>query len=98
MTARRKKEPSLLAGRKATVVMERNGLSIRVDDVEADKAGLVAADLLMAFRLLRSKFAELTQELQPVGGGYPLDVVEDDWSEEGRKRAGFTPPHMKESP
>jgi hypothetical protein len=88
MTARRKKEPSLLAGRKATVVMERNGLSIRVDDVEADKAGLVAADLLMAFRLLRSKFPELIAELQPVGGGYPLDVTDDDWSEEG-KRAGF---------
>lgn len=87
MTAR-KKNPSLLAGRKATVLLERNGLTIRVDDVEADKAGLVAADLLMAFRLLRASYSELIQELQPVGGGYPLEVTDDDWAEEG-KRAGF---------
>ena len=88
MTTRKRKAPSLLATRKATVAMERNGLTIRVDDVEADKAGLVAADLLMAFRLLRAKYPELIQELQPVGGGYPVDVVDDDWAEDG-KRAGF---------
>jgi hypothetical protein len=89
MTARKKKEPSLLAGKKATVFLERNGLTIRVDDVEADKAGLVAADLLMAFRLLRAKYPELIQELQSVGGGYPLEVVDDEWAEDGVKRAGF---------
>lgn len=85
---RKKREPSLLAGKKAVVLLERNGLSIRVDDVDADTAGLVAADLLMAFRLLRSKYPELIQELQPVGGGYPIEVVDDDWAEDG-KRAGF---------
>jgi hypothetical protein len=85
---RKKREPSLLAGKKAVVCLERNGLSIRVDDVEADVAGLVAADLLMAFRLLRAKYPELITELQSVGGGYPLDVRDDDWAEEGR-RAGF---------
>ncbi len=86
---RRKREPSLLAGKKAVVLLERNGLSIRVDDVDADTAGLVAADLLMAFRLLRQKYPELIQELQSVGGGYPLDVTDDDWSDDGTKRAGF---------
>lgn len=89
MTARKKKDPSLLAGKKAVVCLERNGLSIRVDDVEADTAGLVAADLLMAFRLLRAKYPELITELQPVGGGYPVEVTDDDWSDEGRKRTGF---------
>ncbi len=89
MTARKKREPSLLAGKKAVVCLERNGLSIRVDDVEADKAGLVAADLLMAYRLLRQSFPELIAELQPVGGGYPLEVTEDGWADDG-KRAGFT--------
>jgi hypothetical protein len=85
---RKKREPSLLAGKKAVVCLERNGLSIRVDDVEADKAGLVAADLLMAYRLLRKSFPELITELQPVGGGYPMEVTEDGWAEEGR-RLGF---------
>lgn len=88
MTTRKRKSPSLLAGKKATVAIERNGLTIRVDDVEADKAGLVAADLLMAVRLLRSTYPELIQELQPVGGGYPVEVTDDDWSDDG-KRAGF---------
>lgn len=87
MTTRKTK--SLLGGKKAVVCLERNGLSIRVDDVEADKAGLVAADLLMAFRLLRAKYPELIAELQPVGGGYPVEVVDDDWAEDGAKRAGF---------
>jgi hypothetical protein len=90
MTTRKRKSaaPSMLAAKKATVYLERNGLTIRVDDVQADQAGLVAADLLMAFRLLRRKFPELISELQPVGGGYPVSVEDDDWSDEG-KRAGF---------
>jgi hypothetical protein len=78
----------MLAEKKATVYLERNGLTIRVDDVQADQAGLVAADLLMAFRLLRRKFPELISELQPVAGGYPVEVTDDDWSDDG-KRAGF---------
>lgn len=91
MTRRAKAEtPSLLAGKKAAVSIERNGLSIRVDDVDAAVAGLVAADLLAAFRLLAQQFPELIQELQPIGGYSPLDVSADDWSEEGRrKRTGF---------
>lgn len=90
MTTRKAK--SLLAGKKATVCLERNGLSIRVDDVPAETAGLVAADLLAAFRLLRGTYAELIQELQPVGGYAPLDVTDDDWQEDGRtRRTGFTP-------
>lgn len=94
MTPRRKvekPEPSLLAGKKATVYLERNGLTIRVDDVDASVAGLVAADLLEAMRALRTKYPELIQELQPVGGYTPVEVVDDDWSEEGSRprRAGF---------
>jgi hypothetical protein len=88
MTARKKKDPSLLAGKKAVVCLERNGLSIRVDDVEADKAGLVAADLLMAYRVLRKTFPELIHELIPVGGGNPVEVTDDDWSDDGH-RVGF---------
>jgi hypothetical protein len=87
-TRRKKPSPSLLEGKKATVFMERNGLTIRVDDVDADKAGLVAADLLMAFRLLRTNFPELIDILPPVEGGYPIDVRDDEWAEEGH-RAGF---------
>lgn len=90
MTVRKKKEPSLLAGKKATVYLERNGLTIRVDDVEAQNAGLVAADLLEAFRLLNTKYPELITELQPVGGYAPLDTADDDWQDDGRRRkTGF---------
>lgn len=88
MTTRKKKDPSLLAGKKAVVCLERNGLSIRVDDVDAASAGLVAADLLQAFRLLREKYPELIAELQPVGGGYPVEVRDDDWQDDSR-RTGF---------
>lgn len=91
MARRKPPAPSLLAGKKATVSIERNGLSIRVDDVDADVAGLVAADLLAAMRLLRTKYPELIQELQPVGGYSPVEVTDDDWAEDGSRprRAGF---------
>lgn len=91
MAARKKKPtPSLLTGKKATVFYERNGLTIRVDDVDAASAGLVAADLLEAMRLLNRKYPELIAELQPVAGYAPLDVRDDDWQDDGRKgRTGF---------
>lgn len=85
-------DPSLLKGRKATVCLERNGLSIRVDDVDADTAGLVAADLLAVYRLLTKTYPELIQEMQPVGGYTPVSVTDDDWQDDGRApRAGFRP-------
>lgn len=91
MTRPKKVEPSLLAGKKATVCIERNGLSIRVDDVDAAVAGLVAADLLEAMRLLRTKYPELIHELTPIGGYSPLDTADDEWADDGRRprRTGF---------
>jgi hypothetical protein len=90
MTARKKAPVSLLKGKKASVYIERNGLSIRVDDVPAEEAGLIAADLVAAMRVLRQAFSELTPDLQPVGGYHPLDTMADDWADDGRRRTGFT--------
>lgn len=82
---------SALAGKKATVIVERNGAAIRVDDVAARDAGMVLADLLTVFRTLTKQFDELTPDLDAVGGGQPIEVVDDEWAEEGqRKRVGFT--------
>ena len=89
----RKRKASLLDGKKATVYLERNGLTIRVDDVPAETAGLVAADMLEAVRVLTANYPELIAELQPVAGYAPLDTREDEWAEEGRRRTGFRAPH-----
>lgn len=91
MTRKRKVEPSLLDGKKATVYLERNGLTIRVDDVPAETAGLVAADMLEAIRVLTTKYPELVSGPDTVPGGYPTSVTEDEWSEDGRRRTGFRP-------
>lgn len=78
-----------LTGRKATVCVERNGASIRVDDVNAVDAAAVLADMLMAFRRLTEEFPELVIDLGSVPGGAPLQY-EDDWSwDQDRKRVGF---------
>ena len=91
MTARKKiRKKSTLAGRKASVVLERNGAAIRIDDVPAAQAGLVLADMLATFRVLQKKYPELVVDLEPVNGGTPIDVVDDDWQDDSRaKRVGF---------
>lgn len=86
---RKRKQASLLEGKKATVYLERNGLTIRVDDVPAETAGLVAADMLEAVRLLTKQYPELIAELQPVAGYAPLETGDDDWQDDGRRRTGF---------
>jgi len=80
-----------LAGRKATVCVERNGAFIRVDEVPADEAGVVLADILESFRALARKYPELILDLGSVPGGSPIDVTEDEWADEGRgkRRVGF---------
>lgn len=78
-----------LTGKTATVQIERNGLSIRIDDVDASECAVVAYDLLLAMRLLRRSYGELTPDLNPVPGGTPLEISEDDWGDDDRRRAGF---------
>lgn len=80
------------APRKASVYIERAGLSVRIDDVSPEDVAEVAADLLDAFRLLRHAYPEVIADLGTVGGGTPIEVVDDDWAEEGRGRVGFRPP------
>lgn len=81
-----KKSP--LTGKTASVHLERNGLSIRIDDVPAAEAACVAFDLLEAMRLMTRFAPELVPDLNPVGGYSPLDTSADDWQQDDR-RAGF---------
>lgn len=84
--SRRKPAPSPLDGRKAKVVIERNGAAISIEDVEARDAFSVLAELLEAMRMTVKVYPELTQELQPLQGGAIPYTDDDDF--EGR-RVGF---------
>ena len=88
----RKPKPSPLIDKKASIYIERNGLSIRIDDVAASDAGVVAFDLLQAMRLLQRTHGELVPDLGTVGGYHALSTIEDDWADDGRRRAGFKIP------
>ena len=81
--------PTPLTGKTATVSIERNGLSIRIDDVPASESAMVAYDLLLAMRVLRASYSELTPDLNPVPGGTPLAIDDEEWDSDGRRRAGF---------
>jgi hypothetical protein len=82
----RKKSP--IADKKASVYLERNGLSIRIDDVNAADCACVAYDLLQALRLLTRTHGELVPDLNPVGGYHALDTSDHE-DYDGRRRAGF---------
>lgn len=82
----RRAPPSPLDGLKAKVVIERNGAAVSIEDVEAKDAFTVLAELLDAMRVTAKVYPELTQELQPVGGGSIEYHDDEDW--EGRK-VGF---------
>lgn len=74
---------------KVTVHFERDGLSMRVDDVALAETAEVAADLIEAFRLVRQAYGEV--RAAPVSlGGYDgaTQFVDDDWAEDSR-RIGF---------
>lgn len=90
MAARKKAPVSPLAGRKARVCLERVGLSIIVDDVNAAESGVVACELLNVFRRLGKHYPELREYPEHVSGGAPVDVPDDDeWVEERRPKIGF---------
>jgi len=77
-----------LANLKASVILERAGACVRVDDVPAVDAFNVLAELIGAMRVAASLCPELTVELSPVAGYSPLDVRDDEYAEQGR-RVGF---------
>jgi hypothetical protein len=77
-----------LAGKKASVCVQRGGASIQIDGVPADEAGLVLADILAAFRVLGAKFKEMRDVPDTIPGGYPTHVPDEYWDEE-EGRVGF---------
>jgi hypothetical protein len=78
---------SPLAGLKASVILERAGACVRVDDVPACEAFSVLAELLGAMRVAASVCPELVVELSPVAGYSPLDVNTDDIG--AKRKMGF---------
>jgi hypothetical protein len=86
----RAKAPSNpLARRTASVILERNGACIRVDDVPGTQAAVVLAQLLTDFRALQRRFPELIVDLGSVCGGPTVDVPEEYEDAEQRRRVGF---------
>jgi hypothetical protein len=85
-------EPSPISGKKATVILERGPIAIRIDDLDATEVFTIAAELLAGCRLLSKLYPEVLPILEAVPGGTPVEVTDDDWSDEGRGRVGFTLP------
>ena len=79
---------SVLAGKRASVSVERNGAAIRIEDVPASQSAEVLADLLSVFRELTQHYDELVQELGTVPGGSPVDGDASDYG--AKRRVGFT--------
>jgi hypothetical protein len=85
-------------GKKATVALHRNGLSITIEDVPAANAAAVAGVLLTAMRVMVDNgFDELIQDAGGVASG-ALGEVPDEYEvtetrarpANGRRRLGFT--------
>lgn len=95
---RKKKPATVLAHKKATVTLHRNGLTLEVADVPAESAGLAASELLNVVRLLvQSGFEELIPDAgsahaSPAGDFEDDDVIEPAVSDPPtmkRRRVGF---------
>lgn len=85
-------------GKKATVALHRNGLSITIEDVPAANAAAVAGVLLTAMRVMvENGFEELIPDAGGIHSG-PLGEVPDEYEvaetqatpANGRRRLGFT--------
>jgi hypothetical protein len=76
-----------LHGLSASVILERGGACVRIDEVPADQAFNVLAELLGAMRMVAKVAPELTVELTPIAGYSPLEVTDD--GDEQCRRIGF---------
>lgn len=94
----RKKVATVLAHKKATVALHRNGLSIEVGEVPAEDAGLAAKELLDVLRtLIKMDYEELildagSAHASPAGDFHDDDVIEPAVADPPvmrRKRIGF---------
>ena len=93
---------NLLTGKKVTVSLTRNGLTLEVADVPAVDGGVVAKVLLDTMRDMVDKgYDELIQDAGTLGAGAHIDVPEDEDGEDGsdvttsrrrpRRTIGFSP-------
>jgi hypothetical protein len=77
--SRRKSPATVLAHKKASVSLHRNGLSIEVGEVAAEDAGLAAKELLDVMRtLVRMGYDELLLDAGGVHGGALGEMPEED--------------------
>lgn len=92
-----KKKRANLAGKRASVSLHRNGLTIEVGDIPVSDAALVGGALLDAMRGLTKVYAELTVDMGTVGAGTGIEVPDEDGIESeadpisAKKPIGFTP-------
>lgn len=79
----RRKVTTALAHKKATVGIQRNGLTIEVQDVQAEDAGLVARELLEVVRtLVKMGYEEVILDAGSFHG-HPMDQLEEVDGEDG---------------
>ena len=79
MTVRRKKSATVLAHKKASVSLHRNGLSIEVGEIAAEDAGIAAKELLDVMRtLVRAGYDELLLDAGGVHGGALGEMPDED--------------------
>lgn len=93
---------NLLAGKKVSVSLMRNGLTLEVAGVPAVDGGLVAQVLLDTMRdMVEKGYDELVQDAGTLGAGPSVEMSDDDNVEDGsdiptarrrpRRPIGFSP-------
>ena len=79
MTAKRRKALTVLAHKKASVSLSRNGLHIEVGEIAAEDAGIAAKELLDVMRtLVRAGYDELLMDAGGVHGGALGEMPDED--------------------
>lgn len=79
MTVKRRKSSTVLAHKKASVSLHRNGLTIEVGEIAAEDSGVAAKELLDVMRtLVRAGYDELLVDAGGVHGGAFGEMPDED--------------------
>lgn len=73
-------------GVKASVCVERGTGRIVFENVPPAQAPALLAETMAELRRLAEEHPELHTDLGSVGGYTPVEVVDDDWADEGKTR------------
>lgn len=84
--AKSKRNAKLPAGVVARVSVERGSGRIEFDNVPPNIAPALLAQALIELRELAKEHPELIPDLGSMGSYHPVDVIDDDWADEGKTR------------